>query len=96
MDARTDAEERIIALKLMIEEHEITTNDANDANNNTECHLIEIEHILEDNGLIVGCDFNTITNKVLDQKDYIGEHTRTKATKKLREWETTKKLNDFF
>ena len=41
---------------------------------NTDCHLIEIENILEDmeahNGLIVGGDFNTITNKVSDQKDY--------------------------
>ena len=45
-----------------------------DKNTNTDCHLIEIENILEDmeahNGLIVGGDFNTITKKVLGQKDY--------------------------
>ena len=45
------------------------------------------------NGIIIGGDFNTITDKKLDQKDYRGEHMRTKATKKLLEWETTKKLN---
>ena len=71
-----------------------------DANTNTDCHLMEIEGVLEDinanNGIIVGGDFNTITNKQLDQKEYKGEHSRTKATKKLIEWETTKKLNDIF
>ena len=71
-----------------------------DTNTNTDCHLVEIEKILEDmeahNGLIVGGDFNTITDKDWDQKEYKGENTRTKATKKLREWETTKKLNDIF
>ena len=100
MDARTDIEERILPLKLMIEEEEITVVALYDANNNTGCHLIEMENIHEDmephNGLIVGGDFNTITNKVSDQKDYRGEHTRTKATKKLIEWKTTKKLNDVF
>ena len=68
-----------------------------DANTNTDCHLTDIEKILEDmeanNGIIIGGDFKTITDKKLDQKDYRGEHMRTKATKKLLEWETTKKLN---
>ena len=48
------------------------------------------------NGIIIGGDFNTITDKNLDQKDYRGEHMRTKATKKLQEWEESKKLNDVF
>ena len=74
MDARTDTDGRMIALKLMIEEEEITVVALYNANNNTVCHLIEIENIFEDmeahNSLIVGGDFNTITNKVSDQKDY--------------------------
>ena len=47
MDARTDNEERIIALKLMIKEEEITVVAFYDANNNTDCHLIEIENIIQ-------------------------------------------------
>ena len=31
-----------------------------------------------------------------DQKGYEGNHIRTKATKKILEWEETKKLNDVF
>ena len=62
--------------------------------------IVEIERMLEDieanNGIIVGGDFNTTTNKQWDQKEYTGEHSRTKATQKLIEWETTKKLNDIF
>ena len=38
-----------------------------DANTNTDCHLMEIEKILEDmesnNRIIIGGDFNTITDK---------------------------------
>ena len=67
MDARTDKEERIMALKLMINEKEITVVALYDANTNTDCHLVEIERILENieanNGIIVGGDFNTITDK---------------------------------
>ena len=100
MDARTDKEERIIALKLLINEEELTVVALYDANTNTDCHLMEVERVLEDieanNGIIVGGDFNTIADKQVDQKDYKGEHSRTKATKKLLEWETTKKLNDIF
>ena len=100
MHAKTDKEERVSALKLMVVEEELTVVALYDTNNNTDCHLVEIESILEDieahNGIIVGGDFNTITDKDWDQKEYKGEHTRTKATKKLREWETTKKLNDVF
>ena len=48
------------------------------------------------NGILVGGDLNTITNKDSDQKDYKGEHIRKKATKQLREWETKKKLNYVF
>ena len=100
MDAKTDKDERILALKILVNEEELTIVTLYDANTNTDCHLTEIEKILEDmesnNGIIIGGDFNTITNKKLDQKDYRGEHMRTKATKKLQEWEETKKLNDIF
>ena len=62
MDARTDKEERIIALKLMINEEELTVVALYDANTNTDCHLVEIERILEDieanNGIIVGLQYN--------------------------------------
>ena len=71
----------------MIIEEELTVVAFYDANTNTDCHLVEIERILEDiganNGMIVGGDFNTITDKSWDQKEYTGEHTRSKATKKL-------------
>ena len=30
-------------------------------------------------GIIVGGDFNNITDRACDQKKYTGEHTRTKA-----------------
>ena len=100
MDAKTDNEERIIALKIMVNEEELTVVTLYDANTNNDCHLIEIEKILEDmesnNGIIIGGDFNTITDKKNDQKGYLGNHMRTKATKKLLEWEETKKLNDVF
>ena len=100
MDAKTDKEERIIALKLMVNEEELTVVALYDTNTNTDCHLVEIERILEDietnNGIIVGVDYNTITDKSCDQKEYTEEHTRTKATNELIEWETTKKLNDLF
>ena len=53
MDAKTDKEERVIALKLMVGGEELT--------------VVEIESILEDmearNTIIVGGDFNTITDK---------------------------------
>ena len=87
MDAKTETEERAIALKLMIEEEEITVVALYDTNTNTDCLLVEIENILEDmeahNGLNVGGDFNTITNKDWDQKKYKGEHTRTKETMRM-------------
>ena len=67
MDASTDKEERIIALTL-------TVVALYDANTNTDCHLVEIERILEDieanNGIIVGRDFNTLTNEQWGQKEY--------------------------
>ena len=67
MDARTDKEERRIALKILINEEELTVVALYDANTNTDCHLTELERILQDieanNGIIVGGDFNTITNK---------------------------------
>ena len=95
MDTKTDKEERIIALKILINQEELTIVALYDANTNTDCHLTDIEKILEDmeanNGIIIGGDFKTITDKKLDQKDYRGEHISTKATKKLMEWETTKK-----
>ena len=84
MDAKTDKEERIIALKLMINEEKLTVVALYDTNTNTDCHLVEIERILEDieanNGIIIGGDFNTITDKSCDQKEYTGEHIRTKAS----------------
>ena len=101
MDAKTDNDERIIALKVMINDEELTVVTLYDTNTNNDCHLIEIEKILEDmesyNGIIIGGDFNTITDKKNDQKGYEGRnHSRTKATKKILEWEETKKLNDVF
>ena len=73
MDAKTEKEERVIALKLMVGEEELTVVALYDTNNNTDCHLVEIESILEDieahNGIIVGGDFNTITDKDWDQKE---------------------------
>ena len=52
-----------------------------DTNTNTDSQLTEIETILEDmevrNGIIVGGDFNTITNPTLEQKGHqecIAEH----------------------
>ena len=61
MDAKTDKEERVFALKLMIDEEEITVVELYDINTNTDCHLVEIENILKDmeahNGLIIGRDF---------------------------------------
>ena len=35
---------------------------------------------------IIGGDFNTITDKNLDQRGYQGEHMRTKAVEKSKEW----------
>ena len=67
MDAKTDNEERIIALKIMVNDEELTVVTLYDTNTNNDCHLIEIEKILEDmesnNGIIIGGDFNTITDK---------------------------------
>ena len=62
-----DKEERVIALKLMVGEEELTVVALYDTNNNTDCYLVEIESILDDidanNGIMVGGDFNTITDK---------------------------------
>ena len=100
MDAKKDNDDRIIALKIMVNEEELTVVTLYDANTNNDCHLTEVEKTLEDmesnNGIIIGGDFNTITDKIKDQKGYTGNHMRTKATKKLLEWEETKKLNDVF
>ena len=67
MDAKTDKEERIIALKILINEEELTIVALYIANTNTDCHLTDIEKILEDmeanNRIIIGGDFNTITDK---------------------------------
>ena len=60
MDAKTDKEERIIALKLMINEEKLTVVALYDTNTNTDCHLVETERILEDIeaniGMIIGGD----------------------------------------
>ena len=76
MDARTDKEERRIALKILINEEELTVVALYDANTNTDCHLTELERILQDieanNGIIVGGDFNTITI-IKTTKDNIAE-----------------------
>ena len=72
MDAKTDNEERVIALKLMVGEEELAMVALYDKNKNTDCHLVEIERILEDikanNRVRVGGNFNTITDKDWDQK----------------------------
>ena len=48
MDAKTDKEERVSALKLLVVEEELTVVALYDTNTNTDCHLVEIESILED------------------------------------------------
>ena len=55
-----------------------------------------LEGLEKYNGLISGRGFNTITNNILDQKEYRGEHSRTQATRKLRECESSKKPNYVF
>ena len=69
MDTKTDKEERVIALKLMVGEEELTVVAPYDTNTNTDCHLVEIG-MEGHNGIMVGGDFITITDKDWDQKEY--------------------------
>ena len=45
---------------------------------------------------ILGGDFDTITNKNIDQRGYLGEQMRTKAVEKLKEWNESGFLKDAY
>ena len=81
-----DEEDRILLLKLMIEEEIITVVSFYDTNVNTALYLEKIDNMLEHNditnGYIIGGDFNVILDKEFDQKGFGGkQHSRTTAKK---------------
>ena len=93
-----DEDDRILIVKTLIEGEEITGAAIYDTNLNSAIFLEKLEEKLEamnsTNGCILGGDYNTITNVNTDQRGYNGEHARTFATAKLREWETSNKFMD--
>ena len=95
-----DDEDRILILKTLIENETITLGCIYDENHNSTKHLDKLEELLKkigtEHGHIMGGDFNVITDKDLDQFGYPNQHTRTKAAKKLRSRDETKKLIDIY
>ena len=93
-----DEDDRILIVKTLIEGEEITAAALYDTNLNSAIFLEKLEGKLDamnsTNGCILGGDYNTITNVYTDQRGYNGEHARTFATAKLREWETSNKFMD--
>ena len=78
----------------MIDGEEITAAATYDTNLNLEKLEEKLEAMNSTNGCILGGDYNTITNINTDQRGYNGEHARTFASAKLREWETSNKFMD--
>ena len=93
-----DEDDRILIVKTLIEGEEITAAAIYDTNLNSAIFWQKLEEKLEamnsTNGCILGGDYNTITNIDTDQRGYNGEHARTFASAKLREWETSNKFMD--
>ena len=101
LSIKKDGNDRVLILKLMIEEEIISVISFYDSNNDTAEHMAWIDEALMEEGInqgiILGGDLNTFTNTNLDQKGFNGkEHYRRKAARLLANWEDNNRLNDIY
>ena len=101
LSIKKDDNDRVIILKLMVEEEVIAVVSFYDSNSNTNEFMDWIDSALaEENisqGIILGGDMNTITDPMLDQKGFDNRsHARTHASRHLLNWHTSNKLIDIY
>ena len=101
LSIKKDRNDRVIILKLMVEEEIIAVVSFYDSNTNSSEYMEWIDSALaEENisqGIIIGGDMNTITDPQLDQKGFIiRPHARTHASRHLLNWQTSHKFIDIY
>ena len=101
LSVKKDDNDRVIILKLMVEEEIIAVVSFYDSNTNSSEYMEWIDSALaEENisqGIIIGGDMNTITDPQLDQKGFIiRPHARTHASRHLLNWQTSNKFIDIY
>ena len=91
IDIRKDEDDRVLILKTVIGNETITLGCLYDDNRNNTNALQKVDEFLTSmdvkHGLIIGGDYNVITNRELDQIGYENQHLRTKAVKYLADWD---------